>query len=223
MRSALPDGLPGRIVAAVRLRWSTLLLAMAATVVVALRRWRTWSTGDRTGGVEFHAYWPWYVWSHTDHVIGPNAGLLLASFLTGVVVWYLPAALVTGVVRDVVGRVGVTRLGASLAPAPLLAAGRRLAAVARLRPWRTVGVVLLMLVVGVVPLVGYIVLLPGIALVSWGLGIPYESALVPTDFANYLYVPVSVVGWCLTASVLLAAKRWVGDAVAGRKDATSAE
>lgn len=65
-------------------RWSTVGLAMTATLLVALRRWRTWDTGGaRSGWVEFHFYWPWYVWSHTDYVVGPNAGLLLASFLTG--------------------------------------------------------------------------------------------------------------------------------------------
>lgn len=205
-------------------RWSTLGLAAAATLVVSFNQWRTWDTGgDRTGWTEFHFYWPWYVWSHGDYVVGPNPGLLLASFLTGVALWYLPAALVTGLLRSVTDALGVEAHVASFVPSPVDDAINSLERVCRFRSKRALVVTVLAFLLSLVPVAGILVLLPGVALLAWGIGVSYAIEFVPNDFDFYLYVPVSLVCWYLTTGVLLAVTRWVASVVSASTHAANVE
>lgn len=110
--------------------WTTLALAAAVTLWTVHREWRTWTTGGRYEWSEHHFYWPWYTWSHTDFVIGPSAFLLTLDFLTGVALWYLPAAALAAGLR----------YGVATAP---FRGGSRLGTVARaaaFRPRRGLGV-----------------------------------------------------------------------------------
>lgn len=177
-----------RLAALLTPTWGTFAIASAATLAIIYAEWRTWTVthGHPDKFTAYYYYWPWYTYTHTDAITGPSSTGVTWNVFTGVAILYLPAAVADRLLKR----------AAALVPAPDRV--ERLADQLAMRPNRALWTLGFALVVGGIPVVGFLLyLLPGLVPIAL-----LEAAhpgnlrdVLPSEYLFAVTVPTGYVIW----------------------------